>query len=171
MTNIPDRLNSVIFPDGPRVTSVADGKMANAATFTFLREDHTLGNMLRMCVACQAVCCSPWRLASVGAGSNPPFHAPIHTHLTHTTHPRELLRDSDVKFAGYKHPHPLDVDIVLKVQSHSSERGTPAEVVNRALGRLINEVTSMRSSVRQQILQIRQREEMIGGGGGGGGAM
>ncbi len=82
---------------------------------------------------------------------------------------RELLRDIDVKFAGYKHPHPLDVDIVLKVQSHSSERGTPAEVVNRALGRLINEVTSIRSSVRQQILQIRQREEQIGGGGGGGG--
>ena len=96
----------------------------------------------------------------------------------HTHHPagrarpclrRELLRDIDVKFAGYKHPHPLDVDIVLKVQSHSSERGTPAEVVNRALGRLINEVTSIRSSVRQQILQIRQREEQIGGGGGGGG--
>ena len=39
-----------MFPEGPRVTSVADGKMANAATFTFLREDHTLGNMLRMCV-------------------------------------------------------------------------------------------------------------------------
>jgi DNA-directed RNA polymerase II subunit RPB11 len=51
MTNIPDRLASVMFPEGPRVTSVADGKMANAATFTFLREDHTLGNMLRMCVA------------------------------------------------------------------------------------------------------------------------
>ncbi len=46
--NIPDRLASVLFPEGPRVTSVADGKMANAATFTFLREDHTLGNMLRM---------------------------------------------------------------------------------------------------------------------------
>ena len=48
--NIPDRLASVMYPEGPRVTSVADGKMANAATFTFLSEDHTLGNMLRMCV-------------------------------------------------------------------------------------------------------------------------
>jgi hypothetical protein len=56
MTNIPDRLASVMFPEGPRVTSVADGKMANAATFTFLREDHTLGNMLRMCVATGPTC-------------------------------------------------------------------------------------------------------------------
>jgi hypothetical protein len=54
--NIPDRLASVMIPEGPRVTSVADGKMANAATFTFLREDHTLGNMLRMCVC---VCRAP----------------------------------------------------------------------------------------------------------------
>ena len=89
------------------------------------------------------------------------------THASTPIIPRELLRDSDVKFAGYKHPHPLDVDIVLKVQSHSSERGTPAEVVNRALGRLINEVTSIRGSARQQIMQIRQREEQIGGGGSG----
>ncbi len=80
--------------------------------------------------------------------------------------PRELLRDSDVKFAGYKHPHPLDVDIVLKVQSHSSERGTPAEVVSRALARLIAEVTSLRGSARAQIAQIIAREDQIGGGGG-----
>ncbi len=81
--------------------------------------------------------------------------------------PRELLRDSDVKFAGYKHPHPLDVDIMLKVQSHSGERGTPAEVVDRALKRLVNEVTALRGSFRQQIQAIKKKEEQIGGGGGG----
>jgi len=177
MTNIPDRLASVMFPEGPRVTSVADGKMANAATFTFLREDHTLGNMLRMCVATGPTCSPrpagarfpppvPAAAARTPAAPNLPTRTPRRARLLPR---RELLRDIDVKFAGYKHPHPLDVDIVLKVQSHSSERGTPAEVVNRALGRLINEVTSLRSSVRQQILQIRQREEQIGGGGGGGG--
>jgi DNA-directed RNA polymerase II subunit RPB11 len=50
--NNPDRLALVMINDGlPRVSSVADGKLANAATFTFRREDHTLGNMLRMCVS------------------------------------------------------------------------------------------------------------------------
>jgi hypothetical protein len=91
--------------------------------------------------------------------------APPHPHLAPG---RELLRDSGVKYAGYKHPHPLDVDIVLKVQSHSSERGTPVEVVSKALGRLVNEMASMRASAKQQIAAIRQREEQIGGGGGGG---
>ena len=67
--NIPDRLASVILPvEGQRVTSVADGKMANAATFTFYREDHTLGNMLRMFVYSISSalknflhCCGRWR--------------------------------------------------------------------------------------------------------------
>ena len=30
---------------------------------------------------------------------------------------RELLRDPAVKFAGYKHPHPLENDIIVRVQS------------------------------------------------------
>jgi hypothetical protein len=72
MTNIPDRLASVMFPEGPRVTSVADGKMANAATFTFLREDHTLGNMLRMCVCDGAAYFSP---RPAGARFPPPVPA------------------------------------------------------------------------------------------------
>ena len=30
---------------------------------------------------------------------------------------RELLRDPRVKFSGYKHPHPLDNDIIIRVQT------------------------------------------------------
>ena len=49
--NIPDRLNAVLVPEGiARVSYVADSKMTNTGTFTFRREDHTLGNLLRMYV-------------------------------------------------------------------------------------------------------------------------
>lgn len=50
--NIPDRLNAVLVPEGiARVSYVADSKMTNTGTFTFRREDHTLGNLLRMYVS------------------------------------------------------------------------------------------------------------------------
>ena len=70
-----------------------------------------------------------------------------------------------MKFAGYKHPHPLDTDIVLKVQAASGDNGTPNEVVQKALGRLVNEIDKLRASARTQVRLIRAREEMLGGGG------
>jgi len=75
------------------------------------------------------------------------------------------LRDSNVKFAGYKVPHPLENDILLKVQAHSGEYGTPNEVVQKALSRLINEVDRLRASVRNQVKSRRAQEEQLGGGG------
>ncbi len=69
-----------------------------------------------------------------------------------------------MKFAGYKHPHPLENDIQLKVQAHPGT--TPNEVVINALKRLMDEATGLRDSFRDQVAAQRAREEQIGGGGG-----
>ena len=42
-----------------RLTVQKETKIANAATFTIEREDHTLGNMLRMCAAIHRAAASP----------------------------------------------------------------------------------------------------------------
>ena len=59
----------------------------------------------------------------------------------------------------------MDTDIVLKVQAASGDNGTPNEVVQKALGRLVNEIDKLRASARTQVRLIREREEMLGGGG------
>lgn len=64
-----------------KVTVVNDSKIINASIFYLAKEDHTLGNALRM----------------------------------------TLLRDKDVRFAGYRMPHPLQFVCELKVQTTSSE--------------------------------------------------
>ena len=48
--NAPQLYERFIIPAGKRKVEVQqDTKVMNAATFTVLREDHTLGNMIRMC--------------------------------------------------------------------------------------------------------------------------
>lgn len=50
--NVPDRLDSVRVPeDLPKITAKADAKVPNATTYTLMRECHTMGNLIRMCVA------------------------------------------------------------------------------------------------------------------------
>ena len=74
---------------------------------------------------------------------------------------RELLRDPAVKFAGYKHPHPLENDIQIKVQAQPG--ATPNEVMLSALKRLMDEATGLRDSFREQVASQRAKEEQIGG--------
>jgi DNA-directed RNA polymerase II subunit RPB11 len=67
--NTPERSACFILDDDEeKIEYAADTKVSNAGTFTFNKEDHTVGNLLRM----------------------------------------QLLRDPQVKFAGYMHPHPLE---------------------------------------------------------------
>jgi DNA-directed RNA polymerase II subunit RPB11 len=109
--NAPDRLDSVRVPlDKRKVSYEADTRVPNAGTFTLLREDHTLGHMLRM----------------------------------------ELLRDPSVRFAGYKHPHPLDNHIELRVQVSSSSSSAPA-AVRGAAERLTKEMQLLQASFREQV--------------------
>jgi DNA-directed RNA polymerase II subunit RPB11 len=47
--NAPDRLDTVRLPEGSqKMYMTIDEKMPNAATFKVLREDHTVGNLVRM---------------------------------------------------------------------------------------------------------------------------
>lgn len=50
---------------------------------------------------------------------------------------RQLLRDPDVLFAGYRAPHPLEYKIELKISTTKST--TPQAVLRRAIDCLIKE--------------------------------
>lgn len=68
--NAPTLYDRFIVPEGSRkVTFSADTKVTNAGTFVIQREDHTLGNLIRMCVAGPAVsrARAAARAAAVGA--------------------------------------------------------------------------------------------------------
>ena len=76
--NQPERYECyVLEPDETKVKFVKDTKHEHSATFTVLKEDHTLGNLLRL----------------------------------------QLLQDNRVLFSGYKVPHPLLYELVLKVRT------------------------------------------------------
>ena len=49
--NQPSRAEKFVLPDGVRkLTFTRDTKVANAGTYVVQKEDHTLGNIVRMCV-------------------------------------------------------------------------------------------------------------------------
>jgi DNA-directed RNA polymerase II subunit RPB11 len=52
----------------------------------------------------------------------------------------QLLRDPQVKFAGYMHPHPLVHKIHLKIQTTTSQVA-PAETLSNETDHLITQVT------------------------------
>ena len=70
-----------------RLTYQPDGKKPNAGTFILHKEDHTLGNLIRI----------------------------------------QLLRDTSVRFAGYRMPHPLIFDTHIRVETMDSKK-TPTNV-------------------------------------------
>jgi len=70
-----------------RLTYQQDSKKPNAATFILHKEDHTLGNLIRL----------------------------------------QLLRDSNVRFAAYRMPHPLIFDTHIRVETMDSKK-TPINV-------------------------------------------
>lgn len=47
--NAPDRLDAIRVPEGlKKVVATKDEKSGNAYVYKVLREDHTLGNLMRM---------------------------------------------------------------------------------------------------------------------------
>ena len=65
--NAPDRMDALRLPEGmAKITITPDEKIVNAALFVVAREDHTVGNLMRMCVSkwpslgghrCRCFCC------------------------------------------------------------------------------------------------------------------
>jgi len=49
----------------------------------------------------------------------------------------QLLRDKQVKFAGYIHPHPLIHKIELRVQTMDRALSTPMQVISKIIYLLI----------------------------------
>ncbi|KAI8919619.1 DNA-directed RNA polymerase [Entophlyctis helioformis] len=86
-----------------------DTKIPNAATFTVLKEDHTLGNLLRM----------------------------------------QLLKNPKVIFAGYKMPHPLEHEFVLKVQTTPDT--SPIQVLQAELNNLIHEISTIKLKFENEL--------------------
>lgn len=108
--NAPDRQEKFVVPEGvKKVEYKPDTKMANAGSFKIQREDHTVGNLVRM----------------------------------------QLHRDKSVVFAGYRIPHPLEYQLVIKVQTNGKK--TPILVVQNALQDLGDEVQDIRSKFQAEL--------------------
>lgn len=108
-----------------RVRFTPDTKIPNAGTFIIMREDHTLGNLLRM-------------------------RAPTSAHplLLLISH-RQLLRDPRVLFAGYRAPHPLEYSIEVKVQT--TEQSDPQQVLLAAMEALQRELGAIEKSFTDEL--------------------
>ncbi|KAK8869842.1 hypothetical protein IAR55_000410 [Kwoniella newhampshirensis] len=66
----------------------------------------------------------------------------------------QLLLDPTVLFAGYKVPHPLENDIIIKIQT--DERSNPADALKRACHLLIRQTVH----VKQQFMDQAKNIEM-----------
>lgn len=124
--NAPSTYEHINLRDGQKkVTVINDSKMINASVFYLAKEDHTLGNTLRM----------------------------------------SLLRDKDVKFAGYRMPHPLQFVCELKVQTTSSEV-KPISAVISSLEALETEFFLLENQFKAAFGGAAARHYHVGGGGG-----
>ena len=66
------------------------------------------------------------------------------------------MRDPRVKFAGYKHPHPLDNDILIRVQSAPGVH--PTQSFGDAAARLEDEFRLISTKFDADITKHRERE-------------
>ena len=67
---------------------------------------------------------------------------------------RELHKNPDVVFAGYKNPHPTDHRIVLKV--HTNANTTPVQALRDAVTNLRAEVSDVAQQFSDEINAIRR---------------
>jgi len=82
----------------------------------------------------------------------------------------QLLLDPTVLFAGYKVPHPLENDIIIKIQT--DERSNPSEALKRACQLLINQTLHIKQQFMDQAKNIEMGmgpEAGLGGVGVGAG--
>ena len=146
--NAPTLYDRFIVPEGKRkVAFEADTKVASAGTFTVQREDHTLGNLIRMCVTAlgwaglgRRSCALQCRLcASVATGVDNPMGRAcatrgltrrMYTRLRH----RQLHSDDKVIFAGYQMPHPLVNELKIKARGSARLLLRTCALVSRCAG-------------------------------------
>mmetsp|Transcript_7611 Transcript_7611/g.16596 ORF Transcript_7611/g.16596 Transcript_7611/m.16596 type:complete len:127 (-) Transcript_7611:2311-2691(-) len=107
--NAPDREESVILNDDEEVKIAysIDSKILNSANFVIVKEDHTIGNLLRM----------------------------------------KLLEDPNVRFAGYRNPHPLETLIEFKVRTNGEKDSLSA--MKDSIGELLNEFNTLENRFKE----------------------
>lgn len=64
----------------------------------------------------------------------------------------QLLLDPSVLFAGYKVPHPLENDVLIKIQT--DDRSNPADALKRACTLLMQQVIDIKKQFSQQAQRI-----------------
>jgi DNA-directed RNA polymerase subunit L len=72
---------------------------------------------------------------------------------------RQLLRDPNVTFAGYKVPHPLDPRIIVKLQT--LDQTDPHTVCNNALNALLKEFSTFEEKFRDQLQRYTARHDRL----------
>jgi len=115
--NAPARFELFDQDGETKITYTTDEKSPNTGTIRILKEDHTLGNLLRM----------------------------------------QLLRDSNVIFAGYRNPHPLEHVIEVKIQT--TEESSPKEAMVHAIDALRKEFDFLEDNVRKAYVRARQHQQ------------
>lgn len=114
MANAPDRYLTWRWEDDDeeevqKLSYVPAPNRVNAGTFIMRKEDHTLGNLLRI----------------------------------------QLLRDEQVRFAGYRIPHPLVFEAQLRVETMDAKH-KPADVFLSAIDDLKLEVESIERAFERE---------------------
>ncbi|KAI9218893.1 DNA-directed RNA polymerase II 13.6 kDa polypeptide [Blastocladiella britannica] len=69
-----------------------------------------------------------------------------------------LLRDEDVLFAGYKHPHPLEYHIVLKLQTSTHIK--PIDALKRSIERLILELATLKERFMAEVARVKTAKNL-----------
>ncbi|GAM25465.1 hypothetical protein SAMD00019534_086400 [Acytostelium subglobosum LB1] len=117
--NAPDRFELFVLPEGAKKISMTkDTRIPNACLFTILKEDHTVGNLIRM----------------------------------------QLVGDPDVKFAGYKMPHPLEHNIHIKIQTYP--HSTPIQALEGSIHCLIDEYQNIEKQFMNQLSKKKNTVDM-----------
>ena len=118
--NMPNRALTWRFVDDGDETKLKyrpETKRANAGTFTLVKEDHTLGNLLRL----------------------------------------QLLRDTSVRFAGYRMPHPLIFDAEVRVETMDS-KVTPVNVFDAAIADLLLETERLATQWDEAVESFEEKQ-------------
>ena len=117
--NAPERSQLWVLPEGEKkVQMEKDTKIPNAANFTIRKEDHTVGNLLRL----------------------------------------QLLRDDTVFFAGYKLPHPLEQDLLLKIQT-KDHPASPVKALRTACDDLRLELEDLKEKFAEKVTDWKQKHD------------
>jgi DNA-directed RNA polymerase II subunit RPB11 len=138
--NAPEKYTTWRWEDedqAKKLTFIEDTKMPNAGLFVLGKEDHTMGNLIRM----QLLRDSSVRFA--GSITVPLFPRPNYLNTNFSS----IIPPS----LGYRMPHPLIYDCHIKVQTTDS-RTTPVKVFLAALNDLSVETSTLEKNFEVTIL-------------------